>query len=162
MDEVSEMPKDATRRGAAVASFTCDVCTVVREATSRESEAKKRRLAKDGQICEEVELEKPPPRSSDGVVPAWRLECFLTAASRQAPLSADAHLLQAPAIDLCAQIYGLAKKSLSEPAWRCVNTPTTGSKNLGNTCFVNACLQLLLRLVPFVQLLRAHCRSRRT
>jgi ubiquitin C-terminal hydrolase len=129
---------------------------VVREATSRESDAKKRRLAKDGQICEEVELEKPPHRLSDGVVPAWRLECFLTAASRQAPVSADACLLQAPAIDLCAQIYGLAKTSLSEPAWRCVNTPTTGSKNLGNTCFVNGVLQVLAHCEPLVKLLTAH------
>lgn len=98
--------------------------------------------------------ESPP---AEGARPAWALRCFRSFASRQAPDIADVSLLSLPVEGFCERLIGLSQEEFVQDAWLCGNGVTRGIRNLGGrSCFVNAFMQVLVRLEPFVRLLRTH------
>ena len=59
--------------------------------------------------------------------------------------------------DLCMAAYGVSQEEVTrELQWHCGRGSGVGIANLGNTCFVSAVAQVLLRLDPFRRLLYAH------
>ena len=62
--------------------------------------------------------------------------------------------------DLVGLVYGVDRFDFVRPLWYSSNQRLCGLQNLGNTCFINAALQVLLRIEPFVLLLRSHHHAR--
>ena len=59
--------------------------------------------------------------------------------------------------DLCGAAYGVPQEEVTgELQWHCGRGSGVGIANLGDTCFVSAVAQVLLRLAPFRRLLHVH------
>ena len=101
-----------------------------------------------------VSAECPP---AEGARPAWSLPCFWTFASAQPPEIADASLLSLPVDRFCERLVGMSQEEFVRDVWLCGSGVACGIQNLGGTsCFVNSFMQVLVRLEPFVRLLRTH------
>ena len=95
--------------------------------------------------------------AAPGAVGGWALQCFRSQACSQAPDFADAQhlrLLEPLPVDLCERIYGVSRRVLVETLW--AQQRTVGVKNLGNTCFVSAVMQVFARLDPLARMLAGH------
>ena len=98
--------------------------------------------------------EEPP---AEGARPAWALRCFQSLACSQTPDVSDARLLALPVARFYERLLEMSQEDLVRDAWLCGDGVTRGIQNLGgNACFVNSFMQVLVRLEPFVRVLRAH------
>ena len=63
-------------------------------------------------------------------------------------------------MDTAQRVYGIPSAALTMSGWYACLRPFGGLRNLGNTCFVNATVQVLARVEEFVQCLRMHTHGR--
>ena len=99
--------------------------------------------------------------ASPGVL-ALDVACFRTRSARMtpAPGQANCRLLEPLPVDTAQRVYGIPSAALAMSGWYACLRPFGGLRNLGNTCFVNATVQVLARVEGFVQCLRMHTHGR--
>ena len=93
---------------------------------------------------------------------ALSLACFRTRASRMAPAPGQAacRLLKPLPVDTARRVYGIPSVEVATSGWHAPWRRFGGIRNHGNTCFVNATVQVLSRVEGFVRCLRMHTHVR--
>ena len=81
---------------------------------------------------------------------AWARACYQTVTARRRPgcMPEELRLLTPCTINLAETVYGTALDGSIRDAWLQQERPLGRVVNLGNTCFVNAVVQLLARVGP--------------
>ena len=88
----------------------------------------------------------------------WDLPLYRSRTAQLAPSdgSVDVALLVPLEAEMVETLYRATPASICNPPWLIAATPSRGMPNCGNTCFVNAALQVLLRVEGFAKILMAH------
>ena len=93
---------------------------------------------------------------------AVSLACFRTRAARVAPDPgrADSRLLEPLPVDTAEIVYGIPCVQIATSGWHVPVQRCGGIWNHGNSCFLNATVQVLSRVEGFVRCLRMHTHAR--
>ena len=105
----------------------------------------------NGTTSQNVPVNGPLSSSSDGIARSAELDL------------AAAGLLRTLPVDLSDCLYGVPAQSFASESYFDDGSAPAGIPNLGNTCFVSAVAQLILRIEPLAKVLDVHrqgCRVR--
>ena len=95
----------------------------------------------------------PPPRPPQAQLPR------MDAIAREAAETRKAEILEPTGRDLCSDVYGFpAPEARWEALWSRPER-NDGIPNLGNTCFVSASVQVLLRVAPLRAMVEQHAET---
>ena len=106
---------------------------------------------------QEIANEKPYEAWAE----VWARLCYSTPASQAVPshVNDGVQLLGRPRIGISLSLYGLDLDRLASAGWEHTGSSIYLRQNEGNTCFVNALLQALLRIRGFCLIVDAHAAS---